>query len=102
MKLAHADPTRWPVAPGCAPAANASFASPTGRTLAAFLADRLAQRATIYPPEPLRALLLTPPGAVRVVILGQDPYHGPGQAEGLAFSVAPGMAFPPSLRNIFL
>jgi uracil-DNA glycosylase len=38
---------------------------------------------------------------VRVVILGQDPYHGRGQAEGLAFSVAPGVAFPPSLRNIF-
>jgi len=49
----------------------------------------------------LRALLLTPPEEVRVVILGQDPYHGRGQAEGLAFSVAPGVALPPSLRNIF-
>ncbi len=42
-----------------------------------------------------------PPAAVRVVILGQDPYHGPGQADGLAFSVQPGQSLPPSLRNIF-
>jgi uracil-DNA glycosylase len=49
----------------------------------------------------LRALALTPLDEVRVVILGQDPYHGAGQAEGLAFSVAPGEKIPPSLRNIF-
>jgi uracil-DNA glycosylase len=55
----------------------------------------------IFPPQPLRALDLTPPEQVRVVILGQDPYHGRGQAEGLAFSVAPGVPLPPSLRNIF-
>ena len=55
----------------------------------------------IYPPEPLRALALTPLHSTRVVILGQDPYHGPGQAEGLAFSVPPGVKIPPSLRNIF-
>ncbi len=67
----------------------------------AFLRQRLAVNATIFPPEPLRALALTPLDAVRVVILGQDPYHGRGQAEGLAFSVAPGVALPPSLRNIF-
>lgn len=48
-----------------------------------------------------RALELTPPDAVRVVILGQDPYHGPGQAHGLAFSVPLGVPAPPSLRNIF-
>jgi uracil-DNA glycosylase len=63
--------------------------------------ERLAAGATIFPPQPLRALALTPPEQVRVVILGQDPYHGRGQAEGLAFSVAPGVAIPPSLRNIF-
>ena len=57
--------------------------------------------ASIFPPRPLRALELTPPDAVRVVILGQDPYHGRGQAEGLAFSVAPGVRLPPSLQNIF-
>lgn len=49
----------------------------------------------------MRALALTSPAAVRVVILGQDPYHGAGQAEGLAFSVATGLKVPPSLRNIF-
>lgn len=58
---------------------------------------------TIYPPQGkiFNALTLTPPGAVKVVIIGQDPYHGPGQANGLAFSVNPGVAIPPSLRNIF-
>jgi uracil-DNA glycosylase len=66
-----------------------------------FCRQRLEGGATIFPPQPLRALQLTPPESVRVVILGQDPYHGRGQAEGLAFSVAPGVALPPSLRNIF-
>ena len=66
----------------------------------AFLAQRLNEGATIFPPQPLNALELTPPQSVHTVILGQDPYHGPGQAEGLAFSVAPGIKIPPSLRNI--
>ena len=59
--------------------------------------------ATVYPPadRQFRAFALTPPEAVRVVILGQDPYHGPGQANGLAFSVSPGVTLPPSLRNIY-
>ena len=77
------------------------FASTEGHQLLAFLQARLQAGATIFPPRPLRALELTPPESVRVVILGQDPYHGRGQAEGLAFSVAPGVALPPSLRNIF-
>lgn len=57
----------------------------------------------VYPPEgeEFTALELTPPEQVRVVILGQDPYHGPGQAHGLAFSVRPGVRPPPSLKNIF-
>lgn len=67
----------------------------------AFLHLRLAGNAVVFPPQPLRALVLTPPEQVRVVILGQDPYHGRGQAEGLAFSVASGTPLPPSLRNIF-
>jgi len=75
--------------------------SPVGRTLSARLSHELAEGKIIYPPQPYRALSLTPLGQVRVVILGQDPYHGPGQAEGLAFSVAPGEPVPPSLRNIF-
>jgi uracil-DNA glycosylase len=57
---------------------------------------------TVYPPEPdvFNALKLTPYDSVKVVILGQDPYHGAGQAHGLAFSVRPGVTPPPSLRNI--
>ena len=57
---------------------------------------------TVYPPEEqlFRAFALTPPEAVRCVILGQDPYHEPGQAMGLAFSVPEGTPLPPSLRNI--
>lgn len=58
---------------------------------------------TVYPPQEhlFSAFTLTPPEAVRVVILGQDPYHEPGQANGLAFSVSDGIPLPPSLRNIF-
>lgn len=68
--------------------------------LGAMLATRLVAGATIYPTEPFRALSGLAPQDVRVVILGQDPYHGPGQAQGLAFSVPRGIARPPSLRNI--
>ena len=100
-QLLSADPSAWPVAPGWQALADVFFASATGVGLLSFLAERLAKHAVIFPPQPLRALALTPPDAVRVVILGQDPYHGRGQAEGLAFSVAPGVALPPSLRNIF-
>lgn len=100
-QLLLADPSAWPVAPGWRGLTDNFFASSTGTALLAFLQQRLAQNAVIFPPQPLRALELTSPEDVRVVILGQDPYHGRGQAEGLAFSVAPGVALPPSLRNIF-
>jgi uracil-DNA glycosylase len=100
-QLTSADPARWPVAPGWQPLVDEFFASAAGRQLLAFLQQRLDAGAVIFPPRPLRALELTPPESVRIVILGQDPYHGRGQAEGLAFSVAPGVALPPSLRNIF-
>lgn len=100
-QLRRADPTAWAVAPGWQKLNDHFFASDTGITLLAFLRGRLDQEAVIFPPHPLRALQLTPPDEVRVVILGQDPYHGRSQAEGLAFSVAPGVAVPPSLRNIF-
>jgi uracil-DNA glycosylase len=99
--LAVADPAAWPVQPGWQPLLERFWASAAGQGVIDFLRRRLAAGAVIYPPEPLRALALTGPEAVRVVILGQDPYHGPGQAEGLAFSVAPGVPPPPSLRNIF-
>jgi uracil-DNA glycosylase len=78
------------------------FASAQGAALQQFLGQRLATGVPIFPPDPLRALQLTPPDGVRVVILGQDPYHGAGQAHGLAFSVSDGVPPPPSLRNIFL
>ncbi len=77
------------------------LASAAGQALSARLQAALDGGAVVYPPEPFRALALTALDEVRVVILGQDPYHGPGQAEGLAFSVAPGVKLPPSLRNMF-
>jgi uracil-DNA glycosylase len=97
----HTLPIDWPVAPGWASLVDDFFATAVGQKLRAFLQARIDAGASIFPPQPLRALELTPPESVRVVILGQDPYHGRGQAEGLAFSVAPGVAVPPSLRNIF-
>lgn len=100
-QLTSADPSDWPVAPGWQPLVDAFFAAPAGIRLQAFLRERLDAGAVIFPPQPLRALELTSPEDVRVVILGQDPYHGRGQAQGLAFSVAPGVPLPPSLRNIF-
>ena len=71
--------------------------------LAEFLAASRAQNDIIYPAEPdiFAALNHTPFDSVRAVIIGQDPYHGPGQAHGLSFSVQHGVPIPPSLRNIF-
>jgi len=68
-----------------------------------FLQEREAAGAIIYPKKQniFAALRATPFDKVSVVIVGQDPYHGPGQAHGLSFSVPPGVAQPPSLRNIF-
>ena len=65
--------------------------------------DAAYARGAVFPPrgELFAAFRLTPPERVRAVILGQDPYHEPGQAHGLAFSVRPGVKLPPSLRNIF-
>lgn len=79
------------------------LARPELRQLGGWLRAEEAAGKRIYPPRGtrLRALELTPLEAVKVVILGQDPYHGPGQAMGLAFSVPPGVRLPPSLRNIF-
>lgn len=73
------------------------------RTLREFLRVQKANGHIIYPPGPqiFNALDSTPLDRVKVVILGQDPYHGPGQAHGLAFSVPPGIRPPPSLQNIF-
>ncbi len=100
-RLVAWEPERWPLAAGWGPVVEAFFDSTAGLQLASFIGERLAAGAVIYPPRPLRALELTPLHSVRAVILGQDPYHGPGQAEGLAFSVRSGVKLPPSLRNIF-
>lgn len=94
-------PNDWPVHQEWQPVLDAFWRSTDGEKLAQFVAARLAGGAVVYPAHPLWALQLTPLSAVRVVILGQDPYHGPGQAQGLSFSVADGVKFPPSLRNIF-
>ena len=99
--LQTSDPGDWPVATDWRPLVDRFFKGVEGMALLAFLKRRLDQNAVMFPPQPLRALELTPLHAVHTVILGQDPYHGRGQAEGLAFSVAPGQALPPSLRNIF-
>lgn len=94
-------PESWPVAADWQSVLQPFWASATGQKLARFVQARLQAGAEIYPAQPLRALELTPLSEVCVVILGQDPYHGPGQAEGLAFSVPDGVKLPPSLRNIF-
>lgn len=72
-------------------------------TLVRFLQDEKAAGQKIYPPgsQIFRAFELTPLPQLKVVILGQDPYHGPGQAHGLSFSVPEGIPAPPSLKNIF-
>ena len=77
--------------------------SPRMDELKDFLLQQMKQDKVIYPPNPLifNALNTTPMANVKVVILGQDPYHGPNQAHGLSFSVQKGVALPPSLRNIF-
>ncbi|MGV8938158.1 MAG: uracil-DNA glycosylase [Allorhizobium sp.] len=79
------------------------FSSPHMQQLKAFLLSERASGKQIFPkgPEYFRALDLTPLKNVRVVILGQDPYHGAGQAHGLCFSVQPGVRIPPSLKNIY-
>ncbi len=84
-----------------APLLQSWASSDAGRHLIEQVDARLAAGATIFPAQVFRALALTPLSSVRVLILGQDPYHGPGQAEGLAFSVPAGQRLPPSLRNIF-
>ncbi len=84
------------------PVLRGEFAKPYWAALRQFVADERA-RTVVYPPaaEEFAALHLTPLAETRVVILGQDPYHGPGQAQGLCFSVRRGVALPPSLVNIY-
>jgi uracil-DNA glycosylase len=88
--------------PSWQPHLGAELDQPYFQKLRAFV-DEERRRATVYPPEDevFAALERTPYERVRVMILGQDPYHGPGQAHGLAFSVRTGVRPPPSLVNIF-
>lgn len=82
---------------------HGEFEQPYMNELRQFLLQRKRQGAVIYPPgnRIFNALDSTPFETVKVVILGQDPYHGPGQAHGLCFSVQEGVALPPSLINIY-
>lgn len=79
------------------------FEQPYMKKLKTFLKQEKQQGKVIYPTgkDIFNAFNSTPVDAVKVVILGQDPYHGPGQAHGLSFSVPPGVRLPPSLQNIF-
>ena len=81
---------------------NGEFEAPYFQQLTDFVKQEYRQWAC-YPPgnQIFNAFNLCPFNAVKVVIIGQDPYHEPGQAEGLCFSVADGVRFPPSLQNIF-
>lgn len=93
--------TTWPA--DWRQALRGELVAPYMAALNGFLQGELAAGKMIYPPRDqwLRAIELTPLDAVRVVILGQDPYHGPGQAHGLCFSVPSGVRPPPSLKNIY-
>jgi uracil-DNA glycosylase len=84
------------------PVLRGEFVKPYWKQLQQFVAGERA-RYTVFPPEDevFAALHLTPYATTRVVILGQDPYHGPKQAHGLCFSVRQGVAIPPSLANIY-
>lgn len=91
------------ISPSWDPILASEFDAPYMKELRAFLKQEKAARKTLYPPSSLvfQALRLTGFDEARVVILGQDPYHGPGQAHGLSFSVPAGVPVPPSLKNIF-
>ena len=84
------------------PVLRSELTKPYWQQLTGFVADER-RRGSVFPPEAevFNALHLTPFAATRVVILGQDPYHGAKQAHGLCFSVRPGVAIPPSLANIY-
>ncbi|WP_339487660.1 uracil-DNA glycosylase [Pseudomonas sp. EL_65y_Pfl2_R95] len=79
------------------------FEQPYMKQLGEFLRIEKAAGKEVYPPGPMifNAFNSTPLAQVKVVIIGQDPYHGPGQAHGMCFSVQPGIATPPSLLNIY-
>ncbi len=100
--LAEKKASKVKLEPGWRRHLQSQFDEPYMKSLRKYLVER-GKTATVYPP-PARwfsAFDATPFDQVKVVILGQDPYHGPGQAHGMCFSVLPGVAIPPSLRNIY-
>ncbi|WP_151670307.1 uracil-DNA glycosylase [Nitrincola schmidtii] len=90
-------------APSWKPFLDPEFEKPYMQALKQFLRSEKDQHKVIFPPSSdwFHALEVTPLDQVNVVILGQDPYHQPGQAHGLCFSVKPGVRIPPSLQNIY-
>jgi uracil-DNA glycosylase len=103
MPPAHTAPATKIADNGWHAVIGAEFSKPYMQKLQNFLQQEKSSGQTIFPPEPLiyNALNTTAFGDVRVVILGQDPYHGAGQAHGLSFSVPHGVRPPPSLKNIY-
>ncbi|HEX5113072.1 MAG TPA: uracil-DNA glycosylase [Saprospiraceae bacterium] len=103
MSLNKVDPGTVKIEPGWKAQLAEEFAKPYFTQIRQFLSEEKAKGKTIFPPGPLifNAFDKTPFDKVRVVILGQDPYHGPGQAMGLCFSVPRNIAVPASLRNIY-
>jgi uracil-DNA glycosylase len=103
VSLLQLDPASVKIDPGWKEALAAEFAKPYFAQIKQFLSAQKESGKTIYPPGPLifNAFDKTPFDKVRVVILGQDPYHGPGQAMGFCFSVPRNIAIPASLRNIY-
>jgi uracil-DNA glycosylase len=99
----HAEPSRIKLEPEWKAALQGEFEQSYMKDLRGFLRQEAASGKTVYPRggDIFNAFSHTPLSQVRVVILGQDPYHGPGQAHGLSFSVRKGVPPPPSLKNIY-
>jgi len=97
------NPSTSAIDPSWRPLLDTEFAKPYMAELRTYLAHRKTQRVVVYPHSSqwFNAFGLTPVDSVKVVILGQDPYHGPGLAHGLSFSVPTGVGLPPSLLNIY-
>ena len=95
-------PKNWPAESDWTAQLESAFAAESFQELTRFVAEER-ESATIFPPaeETFNAFINTPFAETKVVILGQDPYHGQGQAHGLSFSVRDDIRHPPSLRNIF-
>jgi uracil-DNA glycosylase len=101
--VTHTESDRIKLEPEWKAALQGEFEQPYMRELRGFLRDEAAKGRTIYPRggDIFNAFAHTPLSRVKVVIIGQDPYHGPGQAHGLSFSVRDGVPPPPSLKNIY-